>query len=169
MEPCSQIQAGLINETICLAFLTSLGLMRPSISPVLIPICLSTWPHTHLLALRGATAGLASGLCVYSSHLATAGLCAKSLFHLPILAMGGLSHMAVSSWLSRCHVTAHVCIGYQGLHTRGDGTELLLYQPALQEVGGPTSGPVSFQESHGPEGHVVHLLSLKEGGPACRP
>lgn len=44
MEPCSRIRAGLLNETICLAFLTWLGLVRPSISPVRILVCLSPLP-----------------------------------------------------------------------------------------------------------------------------
>lgn len=75
------MRAGFFNETICLAFLTLLGLMGPSISPVPIVVCLSlsAWPcHPHP-ALRGAVAGLASSLRVYFSHLATAGLCAESL------------------------------------------------------------------------------------------
>lgn len=43
-EPCSLMRAGFFNETICLAFLTRLSLMGPSISPHPHP-CLSvtTW------------------------------------------------------------------------------------------------------------------------------
>lgn len=39
-----QNSAGLLNETICLAFLTRLGLVRPSISPVRILVYLSPLP-----------------------------------------------------------------------------------------------------------------------------
>lgn len=46
IEACSRIRAGFLNETICLAFLSRLGLVRPSISPVRILVCLSppAWP-----------------------------------------------------------------------------------------------------------------------------
>lgn len=45
-ERCSQIWAGFFNETICLAFLTQLGLVGPFISSVPILVCLSppAWP-----------------------------------------------------------------------------------------------------------------------------
>lgn len=115
------MRAGFFNETICLAFLTLLGLMEPSISSVPIVVCLSpsAWPCHPRPTLRGAVAGLASSLHVYSSHLATAGLCAESLTP---SACPHYGMAAFSSWLSRCHVAVHVCSGCQGLHTHGGGT-----------------------------------------------
>lgn len=49
------MRAGFFNETICLAFLTLLSLMGPSISPVPIPVCLS--PHGPPLYLPGSEGG----------------------------------------------------------------------------------------------------------------
>lgn len=153
------MRAGFFNETICLAFLTPVGLMGPSISPVPILVCLSppAWPHHPRPALRGFVAGLASDLRVYSSHLATAGLRAESLAPSACPRCGTV---AASSWLSRCHVAAHACSGCQGLHTRGEGT-VNSFVPACTPG---WEGWPPLRAPQGPEGHVVHLLSLKEGG-----
>lgn len=57
-EPCFLMRAGFFNETICLAFLTLLSMMGPSISPVPIPVCLSL-PRPPL-SLPGSEGGRGS-------------------------------------------------------------------------------------------------------------
>lgn len=47
------MRAGFFNETICLAFLTPLSLMGPSISPIPIPVCLSPQRDPDISARLG--------------------------------------------------------------------------------------------------------------------
>lgn len=105
--------AGFFNETICPPFRAELSLMEPSISSSL-PPCLS------VTAQLGSTeAGLASGLCAYSSPLATSGLWLSHPFHLLILTVGWWPFLP---WLWWSHVAAHARSWCQGLHTPRDVT-----------------------------------------------
>ena len=57
-EPCFLMRACFFNETICLAFLTLLSMMGPSVSPVPIPGCLS--PPRPPLSPPGSEGGRGS-------------------------------------------------------------------------------------------------------------
>lgn len=136
------MRAGFSNETICLAFLTPLSLMGPSISPVPIPVCLSPLaPPQSLPGSEGALAGLASGLPVYSSHLATSVPRAESLAPSACPRCGTA---AVSSWLSRSHVAAHARSRCQ--HTRGAGAG------SRSAAAGACGGGGALQEQQPPLG-----------------
>lgn len=87
--------------------------MEPSISSSL-PPCLSV-----TVQLGSTEAGLAYGLCAYSSPLATSGLRLSHPSHLLILTVGWWPFLP---WLWWSHVAAHARSWCQGLHTPRDVT-----------------------------------------------
>lgn len=101
-------------------------------------------------------AGLASGLHVYSSHLAASGFSAESLAPSACPRCGTA---ADSSWLSLRHVAAHACSGCQGLHTHGAGTVNRSVPACVPGVGDPLQGSLPLAQSH-----VAQSLSCREGG-----
>lgn len=133
--------------------------MEPSISSSL-PPCLSV-----TVQLGSTEAGLAYGLCAYSSPLATSGFRLSHPSHLLILTVGWWPFLP---WLWWSHVAAHARSWCQGLHTPRDVTA----QSSVAGVGvwaqlslTHTSPPPSPQPTPTPGPQPTSTPSRSPGGP----
>lgn len=143
--PCSLMRAGFFNKTWFLSdFPHSAELMGPSISPVPVLVCLSP-PGSTLFPPRlckGAVAGLASSIRVYSSHLAASGLRAKSSTPSACPRCGtrlALPGYPCATWQPTRVAGARVCM-------RGDGTMSSSMPACMLEAGAPLQGQPPLED-----------------------
>lgn len=137
--------------------------MGPSISPVPVLVCHCPGPHYSRPALQGGCGGFGlqqSCLFFSSGHIWPPCRVIRSI------CLSSLWDVVGSSWLFLCHVAAHACGRCQGMHAWGQDHEQL-HACLHAGSGGPSSGPAS--PGGCPQGHVVHVLSPREGGPQPDP
>lgn len=157
------MRVGFSNETICLAFLTPLSLMGPSISPVPIPVCLSPHAPPHLCpALRGPWQVWPPAflfILLIWPHLSPV---LSHWLHLPVLAAGQRPSLPGSPEAT-----------WQPTHAAGASTRVGLGLGADPPRRAHVEGEVPFRSSSlllgDPGGHVGHSLPLREVGPCLRP